>query len=104
MVVISLARKGRHKQPFYHLVARERRSKRDSAIEKIGFYDPLLPKDNPKRLSIDMEKYARWRSVGAKPTETVQSLYNRFSKSSSIASLDNSSLVSSDNSSATASN
>ncbi|MFO1130028.1 MAG: 30S ribosomal protein S16 [Rickettsiales bacterium] len=80
MVVLSLARFGRKKRPFYHVIARNKTAKRDSAIEKIGYYDPLLPKEDNKNLKINLERFNYWTSVGAQPTLTVKNLFRLFTK------------------------
>lgn len=80
MVVLSLARFGRTKRPFYHIVARNKTSKRDSSIEKIGYYNPLLSKQDPKALKIDITRYNYWSSVGAQSTLTVKNLFRLFNK------------------------
>ena len=56
-VVIRMARAGTKKRPFYHIVAADSRSPRDGRfIERLGFYNPLLPKDKPERLKLDLDK------------------------------------------------
>ena len=71
-VKIRLQRKGRKKRPFYHIVIADSRAPRDGKfIEKIGTYDPRLPKDSEQRVQIDGEKAADWIKKGAKPTERV---------------------------------
>lgn len=69
---IRLARGGSKKRPFYRVVVADSRAPRDGRyIEKIGTYDPRLPKDSESRVQIDAEKAAEWLKKGAKPTDRV---------------------------------
>ena len=69
---IRLARGGSKKRPFYRVVVADSRSPRDGRfIEKIGNYDPRLPKDSESRVNIDAEKAAAWIAKGAQPTDRV---------------------------------
>ena len=69
---IRLARGGSKKRPFYRVVVADSRMPRDGRfIEKIGTYDPRLPKESGKRVQIDGAKAADWISKGAQPTERV---------------------------------
>lgn len=69
---IRLARGGSKKRPFYRVVIADSRSPRDGRfIEKIGNYDPRLPKDSESRVNIDAEKAAAWIAKGAQPTDRV---------------------------------
>lgn len=69
-VKIRLARFGRHKVPFYHVVIADSRSRRDSKfIEKIGTFNPLLEDDNKEKIVIKKDRAEYWLSVGAIPTE-----------------------------------
>lgn len=69
---IRLARGGSKKRPFYRVVVADSRAPRDGRfIEKLGNYDPRLPKDNENRVNIDAEKAAEWIKKGAKPTDRV---------------------------------
>ena len=72
MLAISLMRMGAKGKPFYRLVVKERRSKRDGKyLENVGTYDPLA---SPADVKLNHERIQYWMSVGAKPTETVASL------------------------------
>jgi len=71
-VVIRMARAGTKKRPFYHIVIADSRSPRDGRfIERIGYYNPLLPKDKPERLKLDLDKAKAWLSKGAQPSDRV---------------------------------
>lgn len=71
-VHLRLTRGGSKKRPFYRLVAADVRAPRDGAfIEKLGVYNPLLPKDNAERFVCDAERVKYWLGVGALPTESV---------------------------------
>ena len=74
-VKLRLARAGSKGRPFYYVVAASSRSPRDGRfLQKMGWYNPLLPKDSPERVKIDDEKVKHWLSVGAQPTEVVKRL------------------------------
>jgi small subunit ribosomal protein S16 len=69
---IRLARGGTKKRPYYFIVAADGRSPRDGRfIEKLGMYDPLLKRDDPKRVQYNEERVKHWLSVGAQPTDRV---------------------------------
>lgn len=69
---IRLARGGSKKRPFYRVVVADSRAPRDGRyIEKIGTYDPRMPKDSENRVNIDAEKAADWIKKGAQPTDRV---------------------------------
>jgi small subunit ribosomal protein S16 len=69
---IRLSRGGTKKRPHYAIVIAESRSPRDGRfIEKIGFYNPLLPKDHAERLRLDIEKAKAWMAKGATATDRV---------------------------------
>ncbi|MFZ5914425.1 MAG: 30S ribosomal protein S16 [Pseudomonadota bacterium] len=69
---IRLARFGAKKRPFYRIVVADVRAPRDGRfIEKLGYFNPLLPKDNASRISLDNTRIAHWLGVGATPTDRV---------------------------------
>ena len=69
---IRLARGGSKKRPFYRIVAADSRMPRDGRfIEKLGTYNPLLPKDSEERIKMDMERVQYWLDKGAQPTDRV---------------------------------
>jgi len=69
---IRMARAGTKKRPFYHVVIADSRSPRDGRfIERIGFFNPLLPKDHKDRLKLDLDKVKAWMKKGALPTDRI---------------------------------
>jgi small subunit ribosomal protein S16 len=69
---IRLARGGSKKRPHYSIVAAESRAARDGRfLEKLGTYDPLLPKDDANRVKMDLERIRHWIAQGALPTDRV---------------------------------
>jgi small subunit ribosomal protein S16 len=69
---IRLARAGTKKRPFYHIVIADSRSPRDGRfIERLGHFNPLLPKDKTERVKFDVEKVKAWIAKGALPTDRV---------------------------------
>ncbi len=72
MLAISLMRMGAKGKPFYRVVVKEKRSKRDGKyIENLGTYNPMT---NPAEVKLNHERIQYWIGVGAKPTDTVASL------------------------------
>ena len=72
MLTIRMARAGTKKRPFYHIVVADSRSPRDGRfIERLGYFNPLLPKDNTDRLKFDIEKAKTWLSKGAQPSDRI---------------------------------
>jgi small subunit ribosomal protein S16 len=77
-VKIRLTRKGANKDNFFRVVAADSRSPRDGRfIETLGWYDP---KREGVNFSLEMERIAYWKSVGAELSETVDSLVRRAAK------------------------
>jgi small subunit ribosomal protein S16 len=71
-VVLRMARAGTKKRPVYHIVAADSRSPRDGRfIERLGYFNPLLPKDQEDRLKLDMDKVKAWLAKGAQPSDRV---------------------------------
>ena len=71
-VVIRLARAGTKKRPVYHIVVADSRFPRDGRfIERLGHFNPLLPKDNALRLKLDLDKVKAWMAKGAQPSDRV---------------------------------
>ena len=69
---IRLARGGSKKRPFYRIVAADVRAPRDGRfIEKLGTYNPLLPKDSAERVTLNKERIQHWLDQGALPTDRV---------------------------------
>ena len=69
---LRLSRGGAKKRPYYRIVVADVRSPRDGRfIERVGTYNPLLPKDHEERVTLKTERIEHWLSVGAKPTDRV---------------------------------
>src|SRR5947207_13129981 len=69
---IRLARAGTKKRPVYHIVIADSRSPRDGRyIERLGYFNPLMAKDNKDRLKLDLEKVKAWMAQGAVATDRV---------------------------------
>lgn len=69
---IRLARGGSKKRPFYSIVATDARMPRDGRfLEKLGTYNPLLAKDDEKRVVMNLDRINHWLSQGAQPTDRV---------------------------------
>jgi small subunit ribosomal protein S16 len=67
-----MTRHGARKRPFYHIVAADSRSPRDGRyLEKVGTYNPMLPKEDPKRVTLVIERIQHWIKMGAQPSERV---------------------------------
>jgi small subunit ribosomal protein S16 len=71
-LVIRMARAGTKKRPFYHIVVADSRSPRDGRfIERLGYFNPLLPKEKTERLKLDLDKVRDWMKKGAQPSDRV---------------------------------
>ncbi len=69
---IRLSRGGSKKRPHYSIVAADSRMPRDGRfIEKLGTYNPLLPKDSEDRVKMNMERVEYWLGQGAQPTDRI---------------------------------
>ena len=69
---IRLARGGSKKRPFYSIVAADSRMPRDGRfIEKLGTYNPQLPKDSEERVKMNVERIQYWLGEGAQPSDRV---------------------------------
>jgi small subunit ribosomal protein S16 len=72
MLTIRMARAGTNKRPFYHIVVADSRAPRDGRfIERLGFFNPLLPEDKTERLKLDLDKVKTWMTKGAQPSDRV---------------------------------
>ena len=72
MLKIRLSMGGVRKRPIYKIVVADTRFPRDGRfIEKLGFFNPLLPKDKKDRIGLELDKIKYWLSKGAKPTMRV---------------------------------
>ena len=71
-VKIRLSRGGAKKRPHYSIVAADSRMPRDGRfLEKLGTFNPLLPKDSEDRVKMNMERVQHWLGQGAQPTDRV---------------------------------
>src|SRR3954469_21856958 len=71
-VSIRLSRGGAKKRPYYKIVVADARTGRDGKVlERIGSYNPMLPKDSEERGKIDADRARHWLSVGAQPSDRV---------------------------------
>ena len=69
---IRLARGGSKKRPYYHVVVADARSPRDGRfLEKVGSWNPMLAKDDAKRVELDADRIKHWLDNGAQPTDRV---------------------------------
>ena len=72
---IRLARGGAKKRPFYRIVVAEAAAPRDGRyVERVGTYNPMVPKDHDQRLVLKNERITYWLGQGAQPTERVQKM------------------------------
>ncbi|HUO11900.1 MAG TPA: 30S ribosomal protein S16 [Caulobacteraceae bacterium] len=72
MLKIRLARGGTKKRPYYSIVVADSHSPRDGRfIEKVGTYNPLLKRDDAKRITLNSERITQWLGKGAQPTDRV---------------------------------
>ncbi len=71
-LAIRLARAGAKKRPYYRIVVADSRAPRDGRfIEKLGTYNPLLPKDHEDRVRLVEDRIRHWLGLGAKPSDRV---------------------------------
>lgn len=71
-VKLRLSRGGAKKRPYYYIVAANSISPRDGRyIEQVGTFDPMLKRDDPNRVKLDLDRCKHWVSVGAQPTDRV---------------------------------
>ncbi|NCG11548.1 MAG: 30S ribosomal protein S16, partial [Alphaproteobacteria bacterium] len=69
---IRMSRGGAKKRPYYRIVVADSRMPRDGRfIERVGIYNPLLPKDNTERLQLELDRIKHWLEKGAKPSDRV---------------------------------
>jgi small subunit ribosomal protein S16 len=74
-VVLRMARADTKKRPVYHIVAADSRFPRDGRfIERLGYFNPLLPKDHKDRLRLDLDKAKAWIAKGAQPSDRIMRL------------------------------
>jgi len=72
MLKIRMSRGGAKKRPIYKIVIADSRKPRDGRfIEKVGFFNPLLPKEKKERLSLDIDRIKYWLEKGARPSDRI---------------------------------
>jgi len=72
MLAMRMTRHGTKKRPFYHIVVADSRSPRDGRfIEKVGTYNPMLPRENTQRVTLVEERVKHWLKMGAQPSDRV---------------------------------
>ncbi len=81
MVVIRLTRGGAKKRPFYHIVATDKRNRRDGGnyIERLGYFNPIAKGQEP-RLNLNRERITHWMSKGAQLSQRVTALLAEWDK------------------------
>ena len=80
-VTIRMSRHGAKKKPFYRIVVSDQRFPRDGRyIERLGYFNPLMAKDNKDRLKLDLDKVKSWMSKGAQPSDRVRHLVSDYRK------------------------
>ena len=81
-VSIRLSRGGAKKRPYYRIVVADSRSARDGKyLEQIGTYNPLLAKDDAKRVNLNEDRARYWLGVGAQPSDRVRVLIKKYGAS-----------------------
>ena len=79
-IKIRLARGGSKKRPYYRVVAADNRMPRDGRfIEKLGTYNPLLPKEHPERIKLNVEKIQEWMGKGAQLSDRISRMLENLS-------------------------
>ena len=79
-IKIRLTRGGSKKRPFYRVVAADSRMPRDGRfIEKLGTYSPLLPKEDPNRVDLNIDKINEWLKKGAQVSDRISRLLENLS-------------------------
>lgn len=72
---IRLSRGGSKKRPFYRIVVAEAAAPRDGRyVERVGHYNPMVPKEHENRLSVNSDRVKFWMNKGAQPTVRVHKL------------------------------
>jgi small subunit ribosomal protein S16 len=78
-VKIRLARAGAKKRPFYRIVVANANAPRDGEfLEKVGTYNPMLPREHAERLVVNVERVKHWLGVGAQPTDRVERMLGQL--------------------------
>jgi len=80
MVTIRLTRRGGKKEPFYHVVVTDSRRRGGTALEQLGFFNPVA-RGGSEELRLDIARVDHWLKVGAQPSERVAQLVKSYRKS-----------------------
>lgn len=84
MVSIRLARSGANKRPFYHVVATDKRNKRDGRfLENMGYFNPIATGGETK-FNLKLDRIEYWLSVGAQMSDRVEALVKEYKKSAQV--------------------
>ena len=78
MVTIRLSRAGRRNLPFFRIVAIDSRKTDGRALARLGYYDPILPSDHPRRFVLKADLLQYWLGVGAKMSTRVATLVGKL--------------------------
>lgn len=79
MVIIRLSRKGSKNRPFYQITVSDRRNSRDGKfIENIGYFNPILKKNNKTHINLNLNRINYWISCGAQISNRVNNLLKKF--------------------------
>ena len=84
MVTIRLTRRGGKKEPFYHVVVTDSRRRGGTALEQVGFFNPVA-KGGSEELRLDLARIDHWVTRGAQPSERVNDLLKQFRGSAAAA-------------------
>lgn len=80
MVTIRLTRRGAKKQPFYHVVVTDSRTRQGGmTLEQVGYFNPI-PAGKQTRLQLDLARIDYWLGKGAKPSDRVAALVKQQRK------------------------
>jgi len=77
MVTIRLTRRGGKKEPFYHVVVTDSRRRGGTALEQVGFFNPVA-KGGSEELRLDLARIDHWVTRGAQPSERVAQLVKGY--------------------------
>ena len=77
-IAIRLSRGGSKQRPYYRVVVADTRSPRDGKyLEQVGTYNPMLGREDPKRVTFDTERAKHWLKMGATPSDRVAYFFSK---------------------------